>query len=94
MIFSSRKNRGGPDPHLDWKVRLFFGGAALALVGIGLESSLLVGLAIPVLLGGAALRFLPDGDGRGEGDENTEQGRPREDRDSDPPPSDHPSLRG
>ena len=56
MIFSSRK-KGGPDPYLDWKVRLFFLGAALVLMGIGLESSLLVGLAIAVLLVGVVLRL-------------------------------------
>ena len=58
MIFSSRRKREG-DPHILWKVRLFFLGAALALLGIGFESSLLIGLAIGALFLGAALRFLP-----------------------------------
>lgn len=57
MFFSRR--RQGTDHYLDWKVRLFFLGAALALVGIGLDSSLLVGLAIAVLFAGFALRLLP-----------------------------------
>jgi hypothetical protein len=65
MFFSRR--RGGPDHHLDWKVRLFFFGALLALVGIGLDSSLVVGLAIVVLLAGAALRFFPSAPGNSEG---------------------------
>jgi len=56
MIFSSRK-KGGPDPYLDWKVRLFFMGAVLALLGIGLGSPILVGLAISVLLVGVVLRL-------------------------------------
>jgi hypothetical protein len=58
MIFSSRKNRG-EDPHLDWKVRIFFLGALLALVGIARDSRLLVGLAVGVLLLGFVLRFIP-----------------------------------
>jgi len=91
MIFSSRK-RGGPDSHLDWKVRLFFAGAALALAGIGLESSLLVGVAIAVLLGGVVLRFLPAGDGGREEDESTGQGTLHEDQNSDLPPSGPPSV--
>jgi len=61
MIFPSRR-KAGPDRYLDWKVWIFFAGAALALAGIGMESSVLVGLAVPVLLGGLALRFLPGGD--------------------------------
>jgi len=65
VIFFTRKKRG-PDPHLDWKVRLFSGGAVLALVGLGLESSLLVGLAILILLVGVGLRFLRSG-GEAEG---------------------------
>jgi hypothetical protein len=58
VILASRKN-GAPDPFLDWKVRLFFVGAIVALVGMGLDSSLIVGVAILVLLVGASLRFLP-----------------------------------
>ena len=64
MIFPSRKS-GGPDPFLDWKVRFFFVGAVLALLGIGMKSSLLVGLALPVLLSGFLLRFLRRGSGDG-----------------------------
>lgn len=60
MIFASR-NRKDPDVHLDRKVHLFFLGALLALIGIGLGSSFLVSLAILVLLVGLALRFLPSG---------------------------------
>ena len=53
------------DPYLDWKLRLFVLGASLATVGIGLEASWLVSLAILVLIAGASLRFLP---GAGKGD--------------------------
>jgi len=81
VIFSSRKTRGS-DLHLDRKIQLFFGGAVLALLGIGLESRLLVGLAIAVLVLGMVLRFLPGGGSRTEGQEGTEEGDLHEDRDS------------
>ena len=63
MIFLNR-NRAGSDNHLEWKVRLFFLGAALAMAGVGLESTLLTTLAIIVLVSGAALRFLPGAKGK------------------------------
>lgn len=60
MIFLNR-NRSGSDKHLEWKVRLFLLGAALAMAGVGLDSTLLTTLAIVVLVAGVALRFLPTG---------------------------------
>jgi hypothetical protein len=62
MIFLNRKG-AGPDTHLEWKVRIFLLGAALAMAGVGLDSTLLTTLAIVVLVAGAALRFLPTGKG-------------------------------
>jgi len=53
----SRRDRGG-DPLLGRKVQIFFAGAALALIGIGVDSSLLVGLAIFILAAGMFIRFL------------------------------------
>jgi len=58
VIGLDRKRRG-KDPHLEWKVRLFFVGGALALLGIALNSSAVVGGALVVLLAGMGLRFLP-----------------------------------
>lgn len=58
MIFARRGKRE-PDPFLERKVQLFLAGAALALVGIGLEAPVLVGLAIVVLFLGMAFRFVP-----------------------------------
>lgn len=58
MIRPSRETRG-PDPMLNWKVGVFFLGATLAFIGIGMEISWLVGLAIGVLVLGVAVRFLP-----------------------------------
>ena len=58
MFFSGRR-RGGPDLHLDWKVRICFAGALIAFIGMILESSLRVLVAIAVLLVGVFLRFLP-----------------------------------
>ena len=71
MFFSSRQARG-PDHFLQWKVRLFLAGAALALIGIGLDSSALVGLAILVLVAGIVLRFLPTDRGERVTDEDEE----------------------
>jgi hypothetical protein len=56
-----RRRRSGPDPFLQWKVRLFFLGAVVALVGLARDSSLLVGLAVLILLIGVAVRLLPRG---------------------------------
>jgi hypothetical protein len=81
MIFSSRKKEG-PDPHFLWKVRLFFAGAVTALLGIGLDSSVLVGLGTVVLLLGAGLRFFPGGEDEGGRDPSDEDEAPPEDQDS------------
>jgi len=75
VIFLSRRKRG-PDPHLDWKVKLFFLGATVAMAGVGLESSLLVGVAIAILLLGVGLRFLPGGQAEDGGDEEDRGGAP------------------
>jgi hypothetical protein len=51
--------RHEPDPFLDWKVRVFFSGAVLLLVGVVLDREVLVLLAIGVLLvGGFATAIL------------------------------------
>lgn len=89
MIFARRGGRG-TDPLLQAKVQIFLAGAALALVGIGVDSSLLVGIAILVLLAGLILRFLagresasddgvPDGEEDPQREENDVdlQGGPR-----------------
>jgi hypothetical protein len=71
-VIFARRGRRGPDPYLDWKVRFFFLAAVLAFAGIAADSSVLVGLAILVLLGGFALRIVPvkekgkDTDSQGE----------------------------
>lgn len=44
--------RRGPDPFLDWKVRIFFGGAALLAAGVLLGYRVLVLLAIVLLVVG------------------------------------------
>lgn len=75
MIFARRGNPG-PDAFLQRKVQLFFLGAILALVGIALDSSLLVGAAILILVAGVALRLLA---GRGRAGE----ARPSEEEETD-----------
>ncbi len=58
-VIFARRGKLEPDPFLERKVHLFLVGAALALVGIGLDIPVLVGLAIVVLLLGMALRLIP-----------------------------------
>ncbi len=72
MIFA-RRGKPGPDPFLQRKVQLFFLGAILALVGIALDSSLLVGAAILVLVTGVALRLLTGRGGVGEAGPSEEE---------------------
>ncbi len=47
-------------PHLDWRVRLFVGGALLALVGMALGFPWLVWIAVGLLLAGFVVRLLPE----------------------------------
>jgi hypothetical protein len=97
MFFSSREKRG-PDLYLEWKVRIFFAGALLALIGIGIGSSVLVGLAILVLLVGVGLRFLPGGGGKEGGAEEVPEPddadgmTPHREQDSGSPPDDPPAA--
>lgn len=71
MIIGIDRRQRGPDPHLDWKVRIFLAGAAVALVGIALESGIVVGVATGILLVGFGLRFIDrSGD---DGDDELEE---------------------
>ena len=77
MIWASRKRRG-PDAYLDWKVRLFFAGALLALIGMGTGRSWVVGVAIVVLSAGMVLSFLSKRDDRTDtGEPDDEDGSRR-----------------
>lgn len=58
MIFASRRRRAA-DRYLAWKVRAFWLGAGLGVLGIWLESGWLLAPAAAVLLAGILLRFLP-----------------------------------
>jgi UPF0716 family protein affecting phage T7 exclusion len=49
------RTRREPDPFLDWKVRVFFAGAALLVPGVLLGYDPLVLLAIVILAGGLML---------------------------------------
>lgn len=82
MIIGVDRRRRGPDPHLDWKVRIFLAGAAIALVGIALESGIVVGVATAILLVGFGLRFM-DRDGDDGDDEDDEEDQQEEDPDGD-----------
>lgn len=69
LLFVDRSRKADAYPWLPWKVRLFLLGAALAVVGMAMESRLLVGIAIGVLALGFLVRFLPGGTGVVEGEE-------------------------
>lgn len=58
-MFPLNRDKQGSSAHLPWRVRLFWIGAVLAMVGIYLERSWLVWAAIVVLLAGISLRFVP-----------------------------------
>ncbi len=52
------RSRGRPMRYLEWRVGLFSAGAVLAVVGIALEQSWMINVAIGVLVIGVLLRFL------------------------------------
>jgi len=62
-IFMDRSRRADHYPWLEWKVRFFVIGAALAVGGMVLEEGWIIGLAIVVLVAGFMIRFLPGGQG-------------------------------
>lgn len=68
LLFADRSDRG-PDPYLDWKVRLFVAGAVAAVVGMAREWPWLLGVAVLLLGAGFLLRFLP-AEGGEEDEEN------------------------
>lgn len=53
-----RSRRDEPDPFLDWKVRIFFAGAALLAAGVFLRRDVLALIAAVVLGAGAVLMGL------------------------------------
>jgi hypothetical protein len=72
LLFVDRSRKAGDYPWLPWKVRLFVAGAALAVVGMAVDSNVLVGIAIGVLAFGFMIRFLPGGRGVEDGEEEEE----------------------
>jgi len=60
MIFRPSRTRGD-NRFVDEKMAIFAIGAACAVVGMALELSWLIYVAIGVLVIGFLLRFLPDG---------------------------------
>ena len=66
MVLASRG--GGTGRFLQWKIRLFFVGAGLLMVGIAREMDLLVLLSIIVLAVAFVLRFLEREQKSGEDD--------------------------
>ena len=58
LLGPSRRDRGGPDPHLDTKISLFLGGAALAVAGMATGTPLLIWLAFLPLALAFVVRFI------------------------------------
>jgi hypothetical protein len=78
MIFMDRERRASRYPWLEWKVRLFAIGAALALGGMILLVDWLVTVGIGVLTVGFVIRFLPGGRGEREAEEGELEDRETE----------------
>ena len=57
MLIDRRPDR--PVRHLEARIALFGAGAILALVGMAMEQSWLINVAIGVLIVGILVRFLP-----------------------------------
>jgi Flp pilus assembly protein TadB len=53
-----RRRLDEPDPFLDWKVRIFFAGAALLVAGVVLKRDVLALVAAAVLAAGAVLMLV------------------------------------
>jgi|GEM_PF-1229423 len=63
LVFVDRTRKADEYPWLPWKVRLFLLGAVVAVAGMGLDSGLLVGIAMGILVLAFLVRFLPGGKG-------------------------------
>jgi hypothetical protein len=61
LVFLDRRRRSDSPWVVDWKIRLFVIGAALAVAGIITQIDWLVTSAIVILIIGFALRLLPRG---------------------------------
>jgi hypothetical protein len=66
-MFFRRRDIDGIDPWLREKTALFTAGAATALLGMFLDEAWVIGLAVLLLFGGLALRWIP----RDSADRNT-----------------------
>jgi hypothetical protein len=58
-VIFARRERTGKDPHLVWKIRLFFLAAVLALGGMVADLVWLIWCAVAALMAGMGLKFLP-----------------------------------
>jgi len=69
LVFLDRERKADGYPWLEWKVRVFATGAAMAVGGMVLRIDWLVTVAIVVLVGGFMIRFLPGGTGERQREE-------------------------
>lgn len=56
----------------EWKIRIFLGGATLAMVGIFLDDRRVIVAALVVLAVGVVLRALPDGEAPASPDDDVD----------------------
>ena len=57
--FRVSRDKRGPDPFLNAKVAIFITGVVVAFVGMKLNKSWIISIAIGILLVGFILRFFP-----------------------------------
>jgi hypothetical protein len=57
--FRVSREKRGPDPYLSAKVAIFCIGVVVAFIGMKLDKSWIISLAIGILLVGFILRFFP-----------------------------------
>jgi len=68
FYFTSRSRANNAGPYLNWRLRLFIGGAILGLFGIYLERSLMITASIILLSSGLVLSFLEKRRAQNSGD--------------------------
>ncbi len=63
FVYLDRERKATSYPWLQWKIRFFVAGSALAVIGMATEHDWLLLAGVGVLFIGFLLRFLPGGKG-------------------------------
>ena len=88
-LFRPSRAQRGPDPYYHWKAILFSVGAALGLGAMVTGRDWLILVAVPILVAGMGLRWLPGGTARREAEEEAEEEEehdPGDEHPAEPPP--------